>query len=158
MVWGTYWLKFMSCSKSSSVKKKKKSTAGELKGDYLNPQCSGSQVAFQGWPKSCFTWVSVSVFSWVYWAWNHPMALWSERDDQVPETRVKKYLLRSMYTKERSHGQSAGRSRGLAYREYPACIGLKSKFCRMPSNLPTCYARAGRAFLSSFSKVKSVNK
>lgn len=80
---------------------------------------------------------------------------------QTPAARMKKQHAGGSghhHTEEGSHGQSPGRTRGLAYREYPACTGLKSKFRRMPSQLSTCYALAGRAYFSSFFNIKLVTK
>lgn len=88
----------------------------------------------------------------------HHMALGAGKEDQTPATRMKKQQAGGSgghHTEEGSHGQSPGRTRGLAYRAY---TGLKYKFCRMPCQLPTCYALAGKPSLSRFFNIKSVTK
>jgi len=79
----------------------------------------------------------------------HYIAQGSGREDKTPATRKKKQHAGAScchHTEEGSLSQSPGRTRSLAYREYPACIGLKSNFCRVPTQLPSCPCRQSFSF------------
>lgn len=125
MVWGTYSLKFMICSKSSSVQK---------------VNCRRTSIRWQGTEEARFSTgfqeavlheVSFSVFSCVYSAQNHHMALWSERGDQASGIRMKKQLIEG-HEHKRSHGQSPG-------------FGLQGLPCLHRAEI--CFARCQVIFL-----------
>lgn len=147
----------MNCSKSNCQKKKKINSRRTLRRSPKHP-VTRKPGGFPQVTKKLFFMKYQSVFSCVYWAGNHLMALWSERADQAPRTRMKKWLAEEHAHKRRSMVSFRGGWELWLTGPTLSALGWNLNFAGCQVIFPPVTPLQAELPLSSFSKIKSVSK